>query len=433
MSTAWKDETGRRDCIPATVNDQWNYLLSTIWDQMIHLVIRFGGRLNETVLASAVGSACNAEPLTTMRFCEGEPPCFIPEPDAVDQIYGIIPATDPDCVLRSLLSKPLNPATGPQARIRLVRSDRDLLCISVNHTISDAYGVKSFASRIARLYHAEASGSLFMPLENSHDRSVGSVLRLFSDEERDRALGRFGNQESTWSVPMHGRSPCDPGYAVVRLDPPVLSCIKARAGSLGATVNDALLAAFSLALAESVPEQRNTVLPVLTSLDLRRYLAPDSFPSLANLSVAFEVPVMAEPGVSLTTVISRVHTAMVERKQGHAGIGAAERLCREFSGGYDTVKRHLLLLGEQTRAGGQEKNPFFSNLGVIPESVLNYGPVPVTGAWMLPPVEYPPGFGLAASSCRGTLSLATGYCRQALPENEVTLILDRMAGLLSDS
>ena len=418
-------------CIPATVNDQWNFLLSTIWDQMIHLVIRFGGRLSEPLLASAVRSACEAEPLTTMRFQEGTLPYFEPNPDAAARTYAVTMTTDPDSVLRSLIAEPLDPATGPQVRVGLIRSDCDLLCISVNHTISDAYGVKSFGSRIARLYHAQSSASPFLPLKNPHDRSFASVFQLFSPAEREAAFLRFGDQAGSWSLPMQFRTAKDPGYSVVRYPPGILSSVKARAGTLGVTVNDVLLSAFCLALAESVPELRENPLPVLTSIDLRRYLSPDSFPSLANLSVAFEVPVMAEPGVPFSTVIRRVHAAMEERKRGHAGIGAAERLCRDFTRGYDTVKRHLQKLEQETREGMREKNPFFSNLGIIPESVLDYGPVPVEEAWMLPPVEYPPGFGLAASTCRGSLSLATGYCTRALPEKEVRRVFDRMEVLLS--
>lgn len=432
MSRPWRDGRGKGIRIPAQVNDQWNFLLSTIWDQLIHLVIRFGDRLNEPVLASAVRSACEAEPLTIMRFCEGDRPYFEMAPDAACRIYGVIQAADPEPALRSLLREPLDPATGPMARVRLIRSDHDLLCISVNHTISDAYGVKSFGSRIARLYHAQSGASPFLPLENSHDRSFRSVLRLFSRVEREVAAARFGGQESTWSVPVHTLSHDDRGYTVLRLSPAVLSDLKARAGLRGTTVNDVLLSAFSRALAMSVPEPPDTVRPVLTSIDLRRYLSPDSFPSLANLSVAFEVPVTAEPGVSFSAMVSRVHAAMDERKREHAGIGAAERLCRDFSGGYDRVKRDLRKLEEETWEGRREKNPFFSNLGVIPESVLDYGGIPVAEAWMLPPIEYPPGFGLAASSCRGSLTLATGYCRKALPEHEVEIILERMAASLPD-
>jgi NRPS condensation-like uncharacterized protein len=432
MRTAQMDDEWKGGCIPATINDQWNYLLSTIWDQMIHLVIRFGGRLSEPVLAIAVRSACEAEPLTTMRFQEGDRPYFIPDPDAVGRTYAVITTTDPDAALRALLTEPLDPATGPQARVRLIRSDHDLLCISANHTISDAYGVKSFGSRIARLYHARSAPAPFLPLKNSHDRSFESVLRLFSPAEREEAFLRYGDQVSSWSLPMRSCTMRDPGYKVVRFHPGILSSIKARAGTLGVTVNDVLLSAFTLALAESVPELRETALPVLTSIDLRRYLSPDSFPSLANLSVAFEVPVMAEPGVPFSTVVHRVHASMEERKRRHAGIGAAERLCRDFSGGYETVKRYLQKLEQETRKRRKENNPFFSNLGVVPESVLDYGPIPVAEAWMLPPVEYPPGFGIAASTCRGSLSLATGYCSCALPEKEVSAIFDRMALLLSD-
>ena len=60
----------RLDCrtVPASVNDQWNFLLKTVWDQMIHLVIRFEGQIDLPMLDVAVREALLAEPLSTAKF-----------------------------------------------------------------------------------------------------------------------------------------------------------------------------------------------------------------------------------------------------------------------------------------------------------------------------------------------------------------------------
>jgi NRPS condensation-like uncharacterized protein len=418
--------------VAAPVNDQWNYLLSTIWDQMIHLVIRFDGHLDEMRLDTAIEGVVDAEPLIAMRYTETEAPYYRPmEKEMLPLIYSVIRTEDRDAALQTLLSRPTDPLTGPMARIRLIRSDADLLCISVNHTISDAYGVKSLGSLIARLYRAQTTPSSFRPLKNFHDRSFAGVLRLLPNAVRQEALKKFGEQQGVWNIPVRSFAKTNPEYRSVSIAPGILSAIKTRARESGVTVNDILLSAYFLALTEFVPEIEENILPVLTSIDLRRYLPPDSFPSLANLSVAFEVPLAAQTGTSLSRIVRQVHDAMAERKIRHAGIGAAEQICKNFSAGYYQVKELLARSARETSVGQLPKNPFFSNLGVIPDSVLDYGGLSAMEAFMLPPVEYPPGFGLAASTCQGSLLLSTGFCSDALSGDRVSFFLGRMAEHLS--
>lgn len=60
--------------IPASVNDQWNFLLKMILDQMIHLVIQFEGAVDLLTLGQAVMEALAAEALTTAKFSWVTPP-----------------------------------------------------------------------------------------------------------------------------------------------------------------------------------------------------------------------------------------------------------------------------------------------------------------------------------------------------------------------
>jgi NRPS condensation-like uncharacterized protein len=418
---------GRKEAarhIPATANDQWNYLLKGIWDQMIHLLISFEGQCDEETLDRAVRLALDAEPLTLMKFVEGNVPQFTGSaPDPGMPVYSVVRTPDPERTLALLLAKPVDPAKGPLARIRLIRSDHDLLCISLNHTITDAYGVKSFGSLIARLYRSLTNQTRYIPLENLHDRSFGRIFSHFSAEDRERACRQFQDREEVWSFPVSSLRKGARCYERITLDTAEFMRIRENAHNRGFTINDLLLSAFALALGESAPAPPGTCIPVLTSIDLRRYLPPDAYPSLANLSVAFEVPIRLS---SSGTTISAVNAAMARRKIGYAGIGAAENLCRTFDAGYLAVKRQLASMERETEAGLLGKNPFFSNLGVIPEGILGFG-IPVRTAWMLPPVQYPPGFGLAASTCQGRLTLSAGFCREAIEAERVSSILSSMA------
>jgi NRPS condensation-like uncharacterized protein len=121
---------------------------------------------------------------------------------------------------------------------------------------------------------------------------------------------------------------------------------------------------------------------------------------------------------------------MASCKSGHAGIGAAALLETEFDKGFWKVEEKLAEMEGKTRQGLSGKNPFFTNLGVIPEGVVDYG-VPVRDAWMLGPVEYPPGLCLAASTFRDCLTLSVGYSGTALQKEWVISLLSAMAATLS--
>jgi NRPS condensation-like uncharacterized protein len=345
-------------------------------------------------------------------------------------VFALIRTGDPEQALQEVLAAPLDPVKGPMARIRLFRSDSDLLCISFNHTVTDAYGVKSFGSLIARLYRSGTGERGYRPIGNSHDRSFSNVFSLLSPLECREAPGRLRTREGQWKIPFRSFRTGNRQYATHTLEKELFSRMRQHTRLQGITVNDLLLSSYLLALAESAAVPAGTCYPVLTSIDLRRYLSPDTYPSLANLSVAFELPVIIPPDPSLAAIVRQVHDLMSECKSGHAGIGAAMLLCREFDSGFLHVEKELGEREEKTQKGLFAKNPFFSNLGVIPESVIDFG-VPVRTAWMLGPVEYPPGFGLAACTCRERLTLSAGFSGDALGREWVDSLLLSVAQNLS--
>jgi NRPS condensation-like uncharacterized protein len=316
------------------------------------------------------------------------------------------------------------------ARIRLLRSDDDLLCISFNHTITDAYGVKSFGSLIARLYRSGICGGGFLPMGNSHDRSFRSILSLFSAAECREASRRLETRMVAWRIPFSSFRRGKRQYATLTIEKELFLHIRDETRINGITINDLLLSSYVLALAELAPVFEGTCFPVLTSIDLRRYLSPDRYPSLANLSVAFELPIIIPTGTSPAGIVSQIHDLMSVSKSGHAGIGAALLICEEFEHGFWYVEKELRDMERKSRKGLLEKNPFFTNLGVIPEGVIDYG-IPVKTAWMLGPVEYPPGFGLAACSFRDSLTLSVGFSGEALERDWVYSLLASMKNNLS--
>ncbi len=363
----WKISTGRKDSwrIPASVNDQWNFLLKTIWDQMIHLVIQFEGAVDLPTLERAVREAApkSSQP-------QNLPPVTPPSSNLPSRVryplWDVITTAHPDIALSSLMESSLDPLKGPMGRVRLIRSDNDLLCISFNHTMTDAYGVKSFGSLLASLYRSGRGKGMNPPLGNPHDRSLKSILSLFSGDELATAARRIRRREGGWNIPFESLKVGEGQYVKQTIGQTGFSSVRQFAHNHSVTINDLLLASFILALAKMAPPLPNTCNPVLTSIDLRRYQSLSFHHALSNFSVAFELPVMIPDHIDPTDVVRHIHTLMASCKSGHAGIGAAALLETEFDKGFWKVEGKTGGDGREDTAGTFRKKSLLHQPGRHP-------------------------------------------------------------------
>jgi len=425
----------RQQCrFPAPVNDQWNYLLSTIWNQTMHLVVILDGRLDEGRLRDSAERVLEAEPLLTCRFVEAIEPHWeaIPSfrPESIFSVAG--QEGDRDLALREVLTGKIDPGAGPQAHFDLVRGDTDMLIISVNHSVCDARGILHVSGLCARAYRAQGNNSGSFPSGRFPcDRSFHPLLSALSDEERAVARHCCDEQSAEWGMPWAPGARGSAEYSVRTIGPPLFGAVKAYSRSMGVTVNDILIAAFFASVRREIPHQEGRNYPVLTSTDLRRIHPGVRSPGVANLSVAFEVWLPAGmPGRPHDLVIA-AHRAMDEKKRLRVGIGSAIRLEEMFSSGFDQVREHLLEAKHRSWIEGYPKNPFISNIGILPHSCVDFGHPQTMAAYIVPPVEYPPGFGIAASTFDSTLTLSCGFCDGPIAGRTVERVLTSMGEFLS--
>jgi len=196
------------------------------------------------------------------------------------------------------------------------------------------------------------------------------------------------------------------------------------------TINDLLLSAFFQSASREIPHRDKKTYPVLTSFDLRRLVPGVQTPAVANLSVAFEVRLPADRSLSPLSHARETHCAMEERKRYLAGLGAAIRLHERFERGYSSVRESLKDLAEASRTQGYTENPFFSNTGIIPPDYTDFGDARAVSAFLVPPVDYPPGFSVAASTFGETLTLTSGFCSDGVPAAVVEKVLQGIEDLL---
>ncbi|MDI9633374.1 MAG: hypothetical protein QFX32_04870 [Methanolinea sp.] len=422
---------GRR--FPAPVNDQWDFLLSTIWDQMIHLVAELPGRLDEARLSRAMGDVLEAEPVLRSRFVDAEEPFWEEIPRLSPRAYfSLVRARDAGSAAGTVPSRTrIDPRTGPQARLTLVRGGEDVLVLSVNHAASDACGVKETAALLAQFYR-EGGGAARARGLDLPDRSFAPVLSAFTPAEREAARRACGEGTAEWGIPCTPENARSPRHATARIGPGLFLEIRKYARSRGMTVNDLLLSAFFRSVAREIPHGEGKEYPVLVSADLRRLAPTVRLLPVANLSVAFEVRLPADGTLPPAAHADLAHRAMAEKKGLRAPLGAAIRLGEMFSEGFSRVREILEERKRASLSGNYPRNPFFSNAGVIPGECADFGELSARYAYLLPPVEYPPGFSVAASTYRDTLTLASGFCGDGVRPAMVGRILSGMGECLRD-
>jgi NRPS condensation-like uncharacterized protein len=410
--------------VPAAVPDQWNFLLSGIWNQVAHLVIRFDGPLDRERVGRAIERVLLAEPLAGSRFVEDESPYFQPiEGLSLENLFVSRSAGDGDPG-NACTSPGPGAREGPMIRVTHLRSGSDTLVLSVNHTLCDARGMKYLATLLAGFYRDPTAP---IPLPDPGERGFSRLFSRFYPGTLYRAWMAAGETTRVWGVPMK-KARSGACFITRTLPSGIFLPVRTWCKTRGYTLNDLLLAAYYEALSPFAGDSGEP-LPILCAMDLRQ-LAPCTIAECANGSVAFEVRI--PPRDSAEPLVDAVHLAMAGHKRDHTGLGVAMRQYEDFEGGFQAVKTRLQELENLSAAGEEKMNPFFSNTGILSGELLDFGEPGVLDARILPPVEYPPGFGLAVSTFSEKITLSAGICTDALPVSEAEAILARMEAFIRD-
>lgn len=422
--------------IAAPPADQFNYALRALGDQSLHMVISFGGFLDEGHLRTAAAAVIAGFPLLGSRFVECDKPYWEVLPDIdFNTLVRIHVSCDPDADLPAILAIPVDPATGPQLCLHLIRSgDRDTLCITVHHAAMDARGLISCTQLLAESYRSADFRTV--PHGETMDRSLGPVLAQIPDKVIHTIHPAPEIPPKGWAFPVSENCVKGAGFTIRTLLPSYLAAIKQAGKRQGATVNDVLLAAYFRALCTTIHPAPGCRLPVMVSIDLRRYLNGSRpvtpYALISNQSVAFAVMIKPD-GQNNEGMIANARDAMRVHKAGYPGIAAA---IETESFGNDTYTRicERVQAMKDTYAACQANPPFLANIGIIPEECVAFDPdLPVVKAFVAGIVIEPPGIALGVTTFKDQITLVTGYGVPAIPPAAMEAFMDLLISYLPRS
>ena len=291
---------------------------------------------------------------------------------------------------------PVDPYGPLQFRVRLLRRPSgDVVVINLAHAAADAFGLQALASQLLQEYGSPGS---IGPAD-------GGI------PERDTLWTRGLSQEGTpvpsamrmidplWPDPF-GTSRQPSSFHRERVSPVALEAIRAHVGTLGGTLNDAVMAAYYLAMSDLTGHRGP--MAVFFPVNLRQHL-DDGSRVMSNQATNVCITLGREAGEGMTEILPRVIEATAILKAGRIGI--AEQV--EMDATCDPEGRRIREMVEEMAA--------LQETGLADIFVSNPGPIALpdleglSDAYLCYPGGYMPTTCFVTSTFRGRMTITMGY------------------------
>jgi NRPS condensation-like uncharacterized protein len=315
-----------------------------------------------------------------------------------------------------------NSGQGRQMAVRLIASPgQAALVLRLDHSAIDGGGAKGCLALLSQCYNQRLAGGK-APESTLADRSDGRVFARCGVPDFRMALRRETSAPGpVATVPYAGMDERTVRYRWISLP---LSAVRRS----GCTVNDCLIAAFSLAVANG-----EAPVSIHMTVDLRRFLDGNPAPIACNLSGMEAVNVGFPPQESFADTLADVHRQTALLKSNHPGLSSAAMMAYLRTMPYVKVKEALIAASGKSRLSGTAA-PILSNLGLVFKGTMHFGDAVVTDILPLLPAMHAPAFMLGAGSYLDVLTLSAGFYAEERQADEVErLLLDIREKLLQNA
>jgi NRPS condensation-like uncharacterized protein len=397
-------------------------------DHMVHCEIRLDSELDESTLRRATALTLKSIPILATRFCaaaNGGRARW--EGISGPELERAFSAVEDEAAFDAERTYRIRETEGPQLRVGFLRGVRSAVAVTVNHMIADGDGLKDCAYFLCATYSRLRNDPDYEPPLVDGDRGMDDVLRSVGALTRLRALlGRGGrsNLQGKLAFPLDGGGGEEPFIAIRTIDRESVAALKARCAALGATLNDAVLAAYYRALRRKLGSAAASGLEVPVMVDMRRYLPSREFSSLRNLASTVVTRLDFVEGESFEESVSKIKDFMDGLKGEGIGLGGFAKMSL------------LASLPEGAAVGLLRrglKNPLIcmTNLGELDRARLGFDGSRVVSAYACGSIKHKPHFQVALSGFDGTITLSSNLRGSKEDRSDVEAFLADVEGELA--
>lgn len=376
-------------------------------DHYLHAVIHFDGLIDENMLAQAIQATLPVLPLLSCRYVEDGEKAYWEEAgwNGQDMVFVVETDDDVEDAIQKNLTIKLNEKIGPQIRIAIVRNNhQDSLAVILNHMICDGGGFKDYLYLLSSCYTrlAEGKPTTETLITDPHARSIHQVFDAMNAQQLDRMkhaeLTNYKQSEID-HLPLTGDEN-NPFIITHEVEASQFDCIKNHAKNKGATVNDALFAAYVCALSDVVNAN-----PIVLDcpVNLRAYLPVGSQPGFCNLTSNITCVVPSHVGESYDEALMSVKKVMEVEKESLEPL----RVYWDLEEVYQThtlseAKKNFPTIYSIPVNG-------MTNIGIVDEQKLSFAGLAIRDVFISGSIKYAPYFQIAVTTFRKKMTFCTNF------------------------
>lgn len=421
-------ETGLFDWLAPTIVKQSGS------DQQIRVVISFEGRIDDEIMEKTLHAITYIDPILGCRFIQSDKESYWERQKDIDtqKLLTIIETNDAEKTINRFVCEEVDVYKVPLLRACVVRTpSNDILCLRINHTLADGGGTKELTYLIADTYKKlYENPNLKIEMGEYKPRTIVGLLKKYTDYKipEDVELPAESGRKFTFpkyyfKLPTKDNGSKYPDFALRRIDPDDFLKLKSFGKNLGSTINDLILAALirTLSRVSGLPDGAEITLQV--SNDIRSALPSNIKYTICNIFGMSFPPFIYHTNEPFEDTLAMVREIMNKTKA-------------EVKNLDNRVKNELIMEKARHSKEGKSLPPMYhnrpddythiilSNLTILDEDKLDFGPSKVTDAYEIGTISYGREFVLSVSTYKNKMTLSTGYCHSNISQKDMDGIMD---------
>ena len=387
--------------------DKMQYLFRAYYNRTMHAAYYYDGTIDEVALAQVYEAVIKEIPVLHSTYHNNfiKPYWTLNETFSASDFFTLIETDDPEKELDDFMGYTV-PADGKvQMRACIIRSNgKDILATVVNHMCFDGSDMRSLNMKVVETYNKYKETGVIAPEIKKGTRCADQVYYELSPEDQKIAKGLYKNistVENKVTFPFAQ----DDGSEKCRLVREKLCrddflAMKAKGKSMGATINDVLLAAYFRALYNHVGRKETITVPCM--YDLRRYTGGKSL-GLTNMIGFMPCTISPDVGATMADTIKKIQEALKGAKEDKfTGLYSLPLLKLAYAIFPHFISEIAIRMGYT--------NPYIgmSNIGIINPSEFGFNGLTLVDAFYSGAIKYKPYMQLALTTFQNEITFSVG-------------------------
>lgn len=379
------------------------FLLGKYNNHQIHCAVYFDEHLDIDVFYKTTAITMKMFPILQSRFILGKIPFWKVDEHLHDRAITILKCCDSEesSTVDRILTSTINFFEGPQIQFTVVKSEkRDILCIRLNHMVSDVGGLKDYLYQFSSIYtQLVLEGNPTIDYAISRDfRQITSRLSTFKKltilirhYPKNKNLKTAGR---SLHFDLSGGSYASSFILKRRLSSDKYETLHEYSKKQHVTINDILMTAFIRTIYRSMQISKTESITIPCPVDIRRYFTNIKESLFCNLSPVIFCNIGTDIGDTFQDTLAKVKFVMDGEKRNLPDAKIASNLKLQF------LVSHIPFNWFKMVFLKIFPNPAFvmTNIGIIQKEKLMFGKFEPSDIFMSGSVKEPPALQLAVST-----------------------------------